>query len=183
MGRALPVEEFVYYLRRDDLVKIGYTACFTGRMRSLKPDEVLAVEPGGRSLETLRHRQFAAWRVDLGDRSREWYQPVPELLEHVEQLAALHPVPLRRPPVPAPAFTIEELLAAVQQMSEDQLITLGKLLVDPRARQRDATQELFKRGWSLERMAIAFGVDPATAWRWMQAPSQRRPGQRKSKQV
>jgi hypothetical protein len=52
------VTDVVYYIRRDGFIKIGVTGNFIQRMHKLRPDEVLAVEPGGRSLETARHRQL-----------------------------------------------------------------------------------------------------------------------------
>lgn len=78
---AMPYgDQFVYYVKRDDLIKIGYTADLASRVRALK-GRLLAVEPGSRSIERERHAQFAAHRV-LG----EWFKPAPELLDHIAKL-------------------------------------------------------------------------------------------------
>lgn len=72
---------YVYYVRIGDRIKIGTSGNIKSRIASLMPDEVLATEPGGREIETLRHRQFAALRV-RGER----FQPGPELLSHIAMI-------------------------------------------------------------------------------------------------
>jgi excisionase family DNA binding protein len=71
----------VYYIRFGDRIKIGTTKCLTARLSDLPHDEVLATEPGGRDVETRRHRQFAAQKI-----RREWFRPDPVLLEHIAAL-------------------------------------------------------------------------------------------------
>lgn len=73
----------VYYLRFGDRVKIGYTKNVAKRRTQIPNDELLATEPGGRVVETMRHRQFAEHRL-IG----EWFAMGPNLMEHIEQLRA-----------------------------------------------------------------------------------------------
>lgn len=82
-GKGRPV---VYYLRIGNHIKIGYSANLASRMGGYPPDtEVLAVEPGGRDLERLRHRQFAhQLRMGL-----EWFAPSLDLLLHIESLRSV----------------------------------------------------------------------------------------------
>jgi hypothetical protein len=80
----------VYYLRRGDLLKIGTTAKYHARMRALRPDEVLAVEPGSYALEHERHRQFSSCRWAAGS---EYFHMGDELIAHVRQLRDLHGIP------------------------------------------------------------------------------------------
>lgn len=80
---ASPVVEVVYYLRFDDRVKIGTSGRLRARVAALPHDELLAIEPGGRSLERRRHERFAAWRIP----GTEWFERSPELDAHLEALA------------------------------------------------------------------------------------------------
>lgn len=84
--------EVVYYIRREGLIKIGWTRNLAARMRRLRPDELLAVEPGNLPLETGRHRQFAAHRAAHAG-GREWYLPSPELLDHITRLTSIYDLP------------------------------------------------------------------------------------------
>lgn len=74
----------VYYVRLGDHIKIGTTSNLTARLNSLyvdhDPDLLLAVEPGGRDLESQRHSEFAAERVYA---NRELFNPSPRLLSHI----------------------------------------------------------------------------------------------------
>lgn len=72
----------VYYMRVGNRVKIGFTTNLTARVSQVMPEEVLAIEPGGRLLEDVRHRQFAALRV-----TREWFRFEGPLAAHVSSLA------------------------------------------------------------------------------------------------
>lgn len=74
-------ESVVYYMRVGDRVKIGFSTNLTGRIAALAPEEVLAVEPGGRLLEGVRHRQFADLRV-----TREWFRMEEPLVSHMDRL-------------------------------------------------------------------------------------------------
>lgn len=82
----------VYYVRKGDRIKIGYTSQLHVRMATLEPDALLAVEPGGTALEAHRHRQFRDAR-DLGSPGREWFRMTPALLAHVAELSANTPPP------------------------------------------------------------------------------------------
>jgi hypothetical protein len=93
--------DVVYYLRRNGLIKIGWSGDLTRRMRDLQPDELLAVEPGCLHIETGRHHQFAEHRLPNDGNGDEWFSPEPELLDHIEQMASLYPTPDLRDLVPA----------------------------------------------------------------------------------
>ncbi|MGW3321126.1 GIY-YIG nuclease family protein [Streptomyces virginiae] len=80
----------VYYVRRGDLVKIGTTTRYDARMRALRPDEVLAVEPGSYALEHQRHQEFAACQWSRGS---EYFHMNAELKTHVLQLRSQHGIP------------------------------------------------------------------------------------------
>ena len=81
-------DSLVYYARFGDEVKIGTTTQFWSRMRGLRPDDVLAVEPGGIGQERARHTQFRALHI-----SAEMFRFDPELQAHVANLAQSYPVP------------------------------------------------------------------------------------------
>lgn len=85
----------VYYVRRSHLIKIGTTTNLHDRMHVLMPDEILAVEPGGRELEKERHQQFADLRI--GKLSEHFY-PGRELKEHIAKVRAEHGRPDPRLP-------------------------------------------------------------------------------------
>lgn len=75
----------VYYIAFADRIKIGVTTNLAGRLAALPHDEFLAFELGDRSVEQRRHRQFEHARV-AGQ--REWFHRTPDLLAHIEALAA-----------------------------------------------------------------------------------------------
>lgn len=83
--RATERTSVVYYVRWQNLIKIGTTIQLKARLTALGLPglQVLATEPGGFELEHQRHRQFAAHRQD-----GEWFVAGPDLLEHIEQLGA-----------------------------------------------------------------------------------------------
>ncbi|MFF1547138.1 hypothetical protein [Streptomyces sp. NPDC058291] len=85
----------VYYIRRGNLIKIGTTRAFVNRMRSLMPDEVLAIEPGSYSLENQRHQQFEETRFGRDRRGtrNEYFHPSPRLIDHIRSLRAQHGTP------------------------------------------------------------------------------------------
>lgn len=78
----------VYYIRRSDLIKIGTTVDPRGRFKDLVPDEILAIEPGGRKEEDERHKQFRLLRV-----RGEYFRDTPELRQHIQQVRSLHGAP------------------------------------------------------------------------------------------
>lgn len=80
----------VYYVRvRPGVVKIGTTSGLTSRMQGLRlaDEDVLAAEPGDRSLEKQRHAQFEALRI-----RKRWedFQLTDELQAHIDAVAAEH---------------------------------------------------------------------------------------------
>ncbi|GAA3121876.1 hypothetical protein [Streptomyces echinatus] len=79
-ARVLAVRDAwkVYYVRCGHLIKIGYTADLAQRFTTIRPNEVLALEPGGQETETKRHRQFAELRA-----SGEYFHPGPTLQSHI----------------------------------------------------------------------------------------------------
>ncbi|WP_327582461.1 GIY-YIG nuclease family protein [Nonomuraea sp. NBC_00507] len=86
--------EYVYFIKRDGLIKIGWTTNIRSRMKALRPDEVLHVQPGTQKDEAALHRAFRHLRVGTetgGRRLREWFQPGDDLVAYIElrrQLAA-----------------------------------------------------------------------------------------------
>lgn len=76
----------VYYLRRaDGLIKIGTSCRFEARLATLTREygqlEVLATHQGDRKAERVHHNRFRSAHV-----GGEWFQPVPELLAHIEAI-------------------------------------------------------------------------------------------------
>lgn len=72
---------WVYYVRCGYLIKIGTSANLATRFQAVRPNEILALEPGGQSLETTRHRQF---RTLLA--GGEYFHPGPALQAHILEL-------------------------------------------------------------------------------------------------
>lgn len=82
----------VYYvLEPDGMVKIGYTNNMKDRLIALRIgfDAVLAMEPGGRTLERERHLQFKHLR-----RGRwEKFRPATDLQDHIAAVVEQHGPP------------------------------------------------------------------------------------------
>jgi hypothetical protein len=78
-------DAIVYYIQRGELIKIGTTVNPRSRFGELVPDEILAVEPGGRKEEDARHRQFRFLRV-----RGEYFRDDPELRQHIQQVRDLY---------------------------------------------------------------------------------------------
>jgi hypothetical protein len=79
----LPRVDVVYYLRLGERVKIGTTFNPRQRFAALLHEEVLAFEPGDRTVEQRRHVEFADDRLGTS----EWFALTPRLLAHIEALA------------------------------------------------------------------------------------------------
>lgn len=79
----LPRIDVVYYLRFDRRVKIGTSRRPRQRLPSIRHEELLAFERGGRPIEQQRHRQFAHARE-----GGEWFTLTDELRTHVAALRA-----------------------------------------------------------------------------------------------
>lgn len=72
---------WIYYVRVGYLVKIGTTTVLAQRFTSIRPNEVLALEPGGQQLEMQLHRTFKALRA-----GGEYFHPGPALQAHILEL-------------------------------------------------------------------------------------------------
>lgn len=81
-------QEVVYYMRFGTLVKIGTSARFIQRFFTLRPDEVLAIEPGSYDLEHKRHRQFRHLHSH-----NEMFFPGRALIEHIRRVQKEHGKP------------------------------------------------------------------------------------------
>lgn len=79
----LPRIHVVYYLRLDERVKIGTTFNPRQRFAALRHEEVLAFEPGDRTVEQARHVEFADDRLG----SSEWFALTPRLRAHIAAIA------------------------------------------------------------------------------------------------
>lgn len=88
--KAMPIAEgsVVYYMRIGNRCKIGYSTNLGGRLETINPEELLAIEPGGPAQESARHAQFR----DLHTHG-EWFRYEGALVEHVEHLQAAAPPP------------------------------------------------------------------------------------------
>lgn len=81
----------VYYAQIGNYIKIGFSTRLQARMRTLRVDKLLAIEPGGPELERQRHIDFAAERVDL---RRENFRASPALLGHISETRQKYGLPL-----------------------------------------------------------------------------------------
>lgn len=83
----------VYYIRIGNLIKIGTTSDMRQRMLKLKPEEILAAEPGSYELERKRHQQFARHRSH-----GEYFLPARELTDHIQAIRRRYGrTPAKRP--------------------------------------------------------------------------------------
>lgn len=73
------VPSWVYFIRKGDLIKIGYSTEPAIRFRTLRPDEVLAVIPGSMRDEQRCHAAFAHLREH-----HEYFRPGPDLLAFID---------------------------------------------------------------------------------------------------
>ncbi|MEO3860899.1 GIY-YIG nuclease family protein [Acrocarpospora sp. B8E8] len=82
-GPIDPKIDLVYYVQFSDRVKIGTTRNLTQRLLDVPHDRLLAIEPGGFTLERSRHAQFAAlWVVG------EWFRIEEPLTSHIADVRA-----------------------------------------------------------------------------------------------
>jgi hypothetical protein len=86
------------------MVKIGTTTRLRARMSALRPEEILAVEPGGYDHESEMHQRFEPLRVPG---QREWFYAGRELQDHIEEVLRHHgPPPPNLPTLPAATGTM-----------------------------------------------------------------------------
>ena len=71
---------WVYFMRRERLIKIGTTCNLKQRAQQLNAT-VLARVPGGYTEEAQMHARFASLRTH-----GEWFEPGPELLELINRI-------------------------------------------------------------------------------------------------
>jgi hypothetical protein len=76
----------VYYVRIGNHIKIGMTRNLHERMGALQPDEILAIEEGGRDKEMARHQQFTWSKAPKG---AEYFYPTDDLMRHIDELRKL----------------------------------------------------------------------------------------------
>jgi hypothetical protein len=82
-AQAADGDGFVYYIRINGQIKIGYAADITARMRHYPPgSQLLAAEPGTMRTELERHQKF---RNDLV-KGREWFTETPRISSHISSL-------------------------------------------------------------------------------------------------
>ena len=94
----------IYFLqdRAKLYIKIGFSESVPSRVASLRtasPNELvlLATCEGDRDAEAALHRQFAPYR-EVG----EWFRPAPELIQHIQRVAADGVCHRRNPPRESP---------------------------------------------------------------------------------
>lgn len=82
----------VYYLRLDGRIKIGWSSDLKQRLSTYAPTAtLLATHAGTLHDEQELHRTFAYCRTH----GREWYDPSPGLMDHIETVRREHGVPNR----------------------------------------------------------------------------------------
>jgi hypothetical protein len=72
---------WVYFIRKGDEIKIGFSSCPAARFKVLRPDEVLHLEPGGYADERRVHAAFADSRLH-----GEWFRQDPQLMAFIADL-------------------------------------------------------------------------------------------------
>ena len=88
---------YVYALRFDGLVKIGFTRDLAQRMLAIPHDELVGLAPGGYREEAQVHAILAPWR-----HKGEWFRYTPEVAEWIATHMPIAPPNADGPRVPAP---------------------------------------------------------------------------------
>lgn len=108
-------EPLVYFIRNGNRVKIGYTTNLAARVAALTLTLrfVVLTLDGGRDLETIMHRRFAAERLE----GTEWFVYSRRLREYIESERA------------APRRSVEDTLfwEAVRHVTDTQLASASML--------------------------------------------------------
>jgi hypothetical protein len=96
-GRVQVSKSVVYFMYREDMVKIGVTKNVTKRVNEVSrgsampkgmtvgPVQLLGTIPGAYDEEKALHRRF--WRERVGG---EWFRYTPQIASHIEQLISEH---------------------------------------------------------------------------------------------
>jgi hypothetical protein len=151
-------------------------------MRKLRPDELLAAEPGNLPLEIGRHRQFARINVPHTD-GREWYAPEPPLLAHIARLNLIYEPPTLRPRRVRNVRTDRPQSAlrssdngeqTYDEMDDEALLAVAAISATGREALYEVTTRLSARGWTFAQIAAKLGVHEATASRWAKPPAEDR---------
>lgn len=80
----------IYFVKVDDLIKVGWTSKLADRVRSYGPKaELLAHYPATRADESALHRQLTPARY----RGREWYSDVPAIRLFIDEALRKHGSP------------------------------------------------------------------------------------------
>lgn len=79
---------WVYYIRIDGQIKIGWTQDVAQRTKAYPPSsELLATHPGTKQVEADMHKKFA----HLKAHGREWFREDPAIDAHIERVLADFP--------------------------------------------------------------------------------------------
>jgi hypothetical protein len=87
--------QVVYYARMGNRIKIGTSTNVARRMKTINPEELMAVEPGGHALEHCRHIQFEHLRTH-----GEWFRHEADLAGHITALKDPERIPWPRSSTP-----------------------------------------------------------------------------------
>ncbi len=155
-------DSVVYYIRRGDHIKIGRTVDFRARMGKLRPDAVLAVEPGAHEVETARHRQFREHHIADHPDGVEWFYRGADLLAHIEELAATHVVP----ELPRWRTRGEPDEESIWTDEEHRLVDVLAGLLWLKDHRHELVGELQRRGLADSEIATRVGVGTTTLRRW-----------------
>jgi hypothetical protein len=105
-ARSVAVPGYTYFVRKDDEIKIGFTAYPWRRMKELARDfpgsTVVKIVSGEVAGEFETHRRFDHLRIS---QDSEWFQAAPELLSFIQ---ALPPATIVRPAILIPIRPIDE---------------------------------------------------------------------------
>ena len=152
VGNALSHEPLVFYARTGDRVTIGQTTNLRTRLNHLRPDEVLAVEPG--DARKLRQRQMQFARLHEADHYR--YEDT--LITWTDTLrrraAGLEAGNEKTQAVPLHDYTAEEI-AAMHGVTRNHVYMLAARHKWPRVKGNGPTR------YDAEEVEKTFGVSAA----------------------
>lgn len=86
-AQAKETPGWIYFMRREHLIKIGTTTDLRRRAQQLNA-EILARTPGSYAEEKRLHHRFASLR-----RHGEWFEPAPELMSLINAIRAEEGLP------------------------------------------------------------------------------------------